>query len=542
MPYRNQVRSVISQCQIVTFPYVNQVIDEASSLDEVLKTTVLDVSNYLETCNFSKSLSSPAGTFSFTLANGRDWKALIKPGTWCLIYMSNDGDLAIPSPADKNVLPSDLVKQKNKLRGICYIERVAVRGNEDDKGVVDISYEFSGTDIGGIYENTDIWHNFLLFESSFIDSLNAVISTANVPTIDSLLKTIHDLFFNPKAIAALANNSNLQAGDSSLIQVGAQWALPTSMLDALQIELEKPDFGTYFGNLQGLLDNVQEVKTTWPIDNIFGNLDGNAWQKLRSYSIEPLHELFVETDDKGIPRLNFRPHPFKYDPTGYPTIEPTVPSLNDVWNEFGITLNTVDILNWEVAEDDHTRYNHFYLNIESQNYSAQNSISILRDKESDAGKLFPFAEPNSISRHGFKPMHTTLNSLSLFLKDGTGDPGLLVEYNEVLYDYWNNSVFYENGTLQQIGRNEIKIGRAVAIEKGHPYIGNRLFYVESYSDEFVTDEKGTGEWTQNLVFTHGIDFDVMREIIRQNSDVSPILNTENQNDIGSYIGKNNGKN
>jgi hypothetical protein len=538
MAFRNLTKSVVSQCQVVVFPYVNQVISETATIDETMKTTTLDVSPYLTNCNFSKTLSSPSGSFSFSLAPSQDWKAMIKPGTWCLIYMSQDGDLKISNPGDAQLLPTDLLKQKAKCRGICYIERVALRNDLNETGTVEYSYEFSGRDFGIIYDETNIWHDYFQFDKTFFDSLSALVNVNANPTVDTLIETIHNLFFSPKRLASLASNSNLDVKNNSVLQVGSQWILPESMLSALGLDTVDGQNENYYGNIKGLLDNLQSVKANYPVENVLSLLTGNAWTQLRAYSVEQFHELYPELSDQSVPQLNFRPIPWKTNPTGYPSIEGSINSMIDLIPFSGVELNTQDIFSYEIGEDDHSRYNHFYLSLQLANLDSNSNIALLRNNPSAANRTFPYGETNSIARHGFRPHHTTVNSLYNLSKGATADPKLLVEYNEVLFDYFNNAVFYENGTLSQIGRNDVRLGKVITFDSQMPYLVNRIFYLEAYSDEFSVDDKGVGSWNQTLTLTRGTDLQKLKDQLNKNSNNDLNLSEEVTEDLGTFVKKN----
>jgi hypothetical protein len=111
-------------------------------------------------------------------------------------------------------------------------------------------------------------------------------------------------------------------------------------------------------------------------------------------------------------------------------------------------------------------------------------------------------------------MHTSIDSFYFSLKkDGAKPKGgiidgtILVEYNELLFDYWANAIFFETGNSRIIGRNDIKLGIPIVFGLDVPYNANKAFYVEEYTDEFTIGSDGETFWTQNLQLTRGIELE-----------------------------------
>ena len=164
----NDTRDIQSQCQIVLFNWVDYISVGNQLPDQDLATsTMLDVSKYVSEVNFSKNLSSPAGTFEFDLPNDRDWAAILQVGTWGIIYMSQSGDLSIPIDSDTPDL-SSLINQRNKIRAIIHVDRIAVKtSTSDDRGTFDAEFTVSGRDFGVVYEETQIFLNRLYSEGLY---------------------------------------------------------------------------------------------------------------------------------------------------------------------------------------------------------------------------------------------------------------------------------------------------------------------------------------------------------------------------------------
>lgn len=526
----NEIRDNKAQCQIVVFPWHSSVPVESLSYADLALSDPIDVTLELEgSISFEKDLGQPAGSFSFNLANTRDWKRTIRPGSWCLIYMSQTGGLSAPEPGNGlDISKPDLQKlqyQSNFLRGICYIERVAVKGNVLENGTYDISYQVTGRDYGIVYEETTVWHNFFNFESGIIDAAANFLNAQPTQTIDNLLKTIHQLFYSPSDFPSLADRDPKDKERATLSQVGFQWLLPKEMLTAVGLKLRDQKLTSFFGHIDGLL-NLAPTKTTIPIENPMATLNGNAWEKLKSNSVEQFHELFCELDVNGKPQLNFRPIPWKLDGLGYPDVASFVTAYRDL-AATAVKVDNVEVLEFDVGEDDHSRYNHFYTNVSTSDYTPYDNITELQFP-SPAGNQFPQADLNSIARHGFRPMHVEINALiQLGLNvDAKPDQKILVQYNELIADYWRNAVYFETGSVTISGRQDVRIGKGFLFPDDAPYNANKMFYIEGYSDEFIIEDNGIGEWVQSIKLVKGAELDAIKKvnILLEDSGLSKRLN------------------
>jgi hypothetical protein len=224
-----------------------------------------------------------------------------------------------------------------------------------------------------------------------------------------------------------------------------------------------------------------------------------------------------------------RPIPWKLDGRAYPLMDKLIPAYKDLalgtsflGPNTTFLIPTIQILDFDLGEDNHTRYNHFLTIVQTSQFGANDNIALLQTPSS-AQRKYPFAELNSIARHGFRPMHCEVNSLVQLgvNSDGKADPTLLIQFNEILYDYWNNAIFFESGSMRIIGSNDVKAGKVVSFDQDAPYNANKVFYVEGYSDEFLLEgEKGVPTWQQTLTLTRGIDIDALRNFKNPNANAT----------------------
>lgn len=491
----NATQDLRGQCKIVVYNWAtNQLTLNQGDDSGLADSTAIDVSSQLLSATFSKSMSGPSGSFSFSLSNSPeygsgDWKDIIKRGSWCVIYMSQEGDLLLsdqvgpPSPNAKKL-------QENKhIRCIGFIDRVSVRAELGENGAFDVVYDVTGRDFGVVYEDTSIWHNVFQFDQIMLQSLHDTQLNVNSDVkINKVIELIHNLFFNPKAVPGAKVNSN-----SSLLSIALQWLMPRRMLQDIAVPV---DSSPYWGELKVL--NLSPTEANMAVSQPLDFLSGNAWETLKRVSIPAFHELFTETDANGFPKLIFRPIPFALDKSKYPTVGNHVMLYKDLPVS---TIPAIDVIDFNVGEDNHGRYNSFLATVQTTLIGVEDNVSILQPSG------FPKFVQDSIKRYGFRPMHVTIDSLvkNAEKSDGRSNSKILIEYNWLLFDYWNNAVFAESGEFNLIGRNNIKVGQCINFDQHTPYVYGKRYYVEGYTDTFLVEENGVGTWTQTVMATRGFE-------------------------------------
>lgn len=503
--YSNETKNVNTQCKVVLYPWKNNLSDpdmEDSKLSEAIR---LDISSQIQGVTFQKNMGSPAGSFSIDLTNSpgigtQDWKDIIKRGYWGIIYMSNDGDLQMNPEVGPNLAKNRLA-EASKIRGIVYVERVGVQLSVQENRAIDVGFQVTGRDFGIIYEETNIWHNMFKFDTIMLDSIRLTsLNVAGNVRIHTAIKAIHDLFYFPLNIPGAKVNDN-----KSLLSIGLQWLLPKEMVADLGFNLSTLSKGTYWGALPGVFDlkeNGGDISTTGAgiaIDNPGDYLTGNAWEQLKRLSVPPFHELFCETRDNGKPRLIFRPIPWGLDPTKYPKNKDNITLYKDLSPV--VTVPAVDLYEADLGEDDNSRYNSFLATVSTGLINVENNISLLD------GKDYPKNNTASVKRHGFRPMHVTVDSIvkNEELGNGAADQIQLVEFNEILYDYWNSAVFAESGSISKLGTNDVKIGKIMKFKNDVPYLSTKRYYIEGYTDTITIDENRSVSWVQSVNLTRGFE-------------------------------------
>ncbi len=497
----NETKSIVSQCKVVIYPWIVPDANDVQTDSILSESEPIDISSKIMSCSFSKSMNNPSGTFEIVLANSTglkglpyipdngDWKDLIKRGTWCAIYMSQDGDLQLNKQVSR-------AKRENikKLRTIGYIERVAVRTVIGDNGELDVSYVVSGRDFGVIYEETVIWHNFLASEKTVLDVVGGLLKTTARQTLDTALTNIHKLFYSPYELPGYEKVKKVKK--KNLTSIAQQWILPKQLVADIGIQ-SKRGSSTFWGDLKDTL-NFKPTNMGIAISKMTDFLSGQAWGKLKETSIAAFHELFTEISEKGIPQLNYRPIPWAINKSKYGRISSNIMYYKDL--EF-ILVPAIDVISLDLGEDDQNRYNNFLVTVAN---SIQNPFSNIQALK---GTGFPKYQDSNVKRHGFRPMHVSVNSLlqNTMKNGGIPDSKLLLDYNELLVDYWENAVYAESGRLQKIGSNDIRIGKCLEFNTDTPYASGKRYYIEGYTDTFEVIENGATIWTQDIALTRGFE-------------------------------------
>lgn len=496
--FSNETINNLAQCKVLIYPWSTTYNIDSLSDDQLSAATALDISSQITSFQYSKNMGSASGSFSFSLTNSpnygtNDWKDIIKRGFWCVIYCSNDGDLTLNPNVGKNLTKSPKSEAK-KIRCIGYIERVGVVGSTGDNREIDINYTVTGRDFGIIYDATDIWHNMFAFDQIILDSLKTskMNVTGNI-RVHEAIRLIHDLFFFPKNLDGAKTNDN-----KSLLSIGLQWLMPRRLLNDIGMDLTSVNQGTYWGALPNIM-KLSETSAGLAVDNPADFLTGNAWEQLRRISVPQFHELFCELNDNGLPRLVFRPIPWGIDKSKYPKMAKFIKLYKDI-KEI-VLIPAVKLIDFDLGEDDHNRYNSFLTTVSTGLIGVEDNISLL------LGSGYPKNNHASIRRHGFRPMHVQVDSIvkNAELANGSSDQQALIEFNELLFDYWNNSIFAETGSVQIVGSNDVRIGKCMKFGSDVPYMNSKRYYIEGYADSYEVGEKGEMEWTQTVNLTRGFE-------------------------------------
>ena len=557
-------------CQIIWMPWLN---DYEGVKNQLINASVsFDLSNHIvDSVQFSKNMNSPAGSFFFKLDNSKQWDEFIKPGQWCLIFMtqndsiSNAFSLSVDPNLEGLAVPSDVfyaISQPHEkiltpdlkyLRGICKIDRISYNGSVVTNGALDLTFEVSGRDMGSIYQDTNLWYNYFVYDQLKVEAMNAYVQQSNYNSIDNLLSFVHDLFFAPEKVI----KKEALHGNNGVTSLPKQFTLPNSLFNVLPNLQSNVNNAEYFGNLSNLL-NFSPTNAAFWLYNVFSVLQGTAWDQLKVLSIPSLHELFFELSDTGYPKLIFRPISWGIDNSAYPDLAKGKRGIQTYLNyatNNNIPIPSEDVISFNLGRDNQNRYNHFLVQYDGEILEKQTTIAQIKNQSSPGGRQFPDMDTTSIALYGFKPKHISANTFFtlqalkgelLNSKAGAPNTNLLLQYNEVIRDYWYQDIYFETGSLVIKGNNSIKIGKCIYFSDKQaasvpgsaysdqlvPQLANKFFYIEGYTDSFTIDANGTTSWTQTLQLTRGIDKNNLQSMMKlKNNEQAKVQY------LGSYVFK-----
>lgn len=450
--------------------------------------------------------------------------------------------------------PGALTPIQNLCRMMGVITRVGISSNVDENGTEIVQYRVSGKDFGIVFEDTRLWFNFIsLEETLFTKAIELLLPTED--RLDNWMKMWFNIFFNPSLLKGFSG-TNAEAINKAkdISEAMRQWVIPFQMAS---------DFGMiplgFPGNFHlGAFADIQLEFDQSPF-GVAGHQTqitqdmGSAWDKLKELSQPECHELFTELSHTGTPRIFFRPIPFARlaNLSAYPTLyaggvktfdelADTLPSLGgllaagllDGGSVSDVILSIVksqldrlssgkrlvhrvdvhpsEIEVFDIGPGFHERYSQFIVDVSTLSTQKFSALNIFQSSQF----AFPIRDQINVLRNGFRPMHLELKMYQTSLlpnfngslpaiKNQNPDVLFMAQINHLLADYHLNAKNYYSGTMTIAGKNEIRLGKTLVVDPSSNKLGNRVFYIEGYTDHFQVDANGTGTWTQTLQLTRG---------------------------------------
>lgn len=512
------IRDLNSQCKVVVFPWLTSSVEFGNSdlpTSVLSATSAIDISKYLMSASFSKSLAAPSGSFSLTLPNTHAWNEVLEPGYWLMMWMTQDGDLDIGTtgvvPVNGEFFPAGTPDNNKKLRCVGIVDRLSINYVTGENGERDITWQVSGRDFGAVYEETTVWQNQFIGEKKLQDSLKSRLNVESTQTLTDLISVIHDLFLFPPSLDGFDEGK-------ALTEIGLQWLLPAIMVTQfLGMDLDKKSQGSYFGNIKGV-KKFDKSSLSVPVLNPLNFIKGEAWGVLKASSMQQMHELYPELDNNGELKLNFRMIPWSMDVTSYPKLALNARKYKTLVDdaESSIELNGGDVYSFNLGQDNHSRFNHFLTLLLTQNFKFESNVTLLQKAAGLSGRKYPYLIKSSVKRYGFRDQHTEINNpvmAQLSNKFGEKvDPFIIQDINEFMYDIWSSSHMFESGTASIIGTDGIRVGKVLKFNDETDYLRNKAFYIEAYTDTFLVDDNGTASWDQEITLTRGIDQNALKSL------------------------------
>lgn len=419
-------------------------------------------------CTIEKSLSRPAGSFELVLAPTRNWRELIFPGDWVLLYMGRETDIDTKS-----------LKGCQLIGNVDRVARSKQKNEETDD--TEIRYKISGRNFGKVFEETPIFFNPYDEQPEVID---VTLREAGLPLTgspDQLVKSLIDIFLGKGA-----KLPNL------VTQALSYWYIPEALASRFKERKKVKDYACFFDILG---DNITKGLPGFKGRGMMSQQNGSdLWAAIQNNANSLINEVFVDeahtADGTVVPKFTLRPKPFtsiyyRADAStkGYPEMKHL--HLTDIER---IDITDAQILYDDLGKDDYSRLNYIFLRTAQDDYDFSQAESYMKGKN-------PLVIPESIKRHGLKKLDDTIEYI--FSREGF-DPNTEVltfkGFVYQVYDFYYANHLYESGTIQCVGIKNAELGKSLSIV-------NRkvLYYIEGYRHDWSYPNM----WTTEFIVTRG---------------------------------------
>lgn len=494
--FGKSIRSSTSFARVAYFHYKRQAFVPSSnerpgaSPSAALPTVFGLIEDAITDISIEKSLNSPAGTFDITLLPSQNWKQVISPGDWLIIYLYREN--------------TPFVLGNKNVAMIGNVDRVShTKEKEESSGKTMVRYHVGGRDFGKVFLETDIFVNPYNPEASTTDS---ILKTRGLPVFGNpsvLVDKMVDVFLNPTGsdLAALS-----ATGDGSTRSLN-QWTIPSQLVPLFgNGNTDLNDFG---GNP---FYNILSKKITASLPGYSqriaiepGIQSQGLWSHLERCHTGLTSKLWLDLerspDGSVKPTIFLRPTPCSvfFGASSKSAIKASTlidlsKSSTDV-----IKISPNEIYYDNLGRDDHSSFNMIWLH--ASMLDGQTMLQMFY-KAMTAGEIgLPMYCKEDIMRYGLKK--GTFNAT--FIYDALASSGGGIDFNiynlfiSYLYDIHSYNRLYEAGTIECAGNLNARLGTALSIPAEN--IGNvtKLYYVEGYVHRWTYPNI----WTTTFTVTNG---------------------------------------
>jgi hypothetical protein len=442
--------------------------------------------------SISKSLRSASASFSISLLPTENWKRVLRPGDWIIIYLYANND----SPVFKNAQTD----RKNivLVGNIDRVSRVREKDEETDK--VLLRYKVSGRNFGKVFEQTDLWFNPYAVQTKTLDT---ALRTAGLPLVGNpteIVTKVIDIFLGPGSKTKLGATSPLE-----------QWVIP-EQLSKLFSEKQYKSLPSFYD----ILDRSY-IETGLPgykpNQMLQPGQGGNLWESMKRGSNGLINELFCEEvrdqDGNVSPSVVLRPRPYntiyfdsqfgKKDLGVKKELKGKYKTLQDLSRESFIELAPQEVMYEDLGMDDHSRYNMVWL--EARNSVNESITTYANLNLKGEGINLPLISTDSINRYGLRRFSGTLEFVysEKATKVMNSTVNLYKAFLVQIYDFYYANHMYEQGTIETTGVLEAELGKCLKIPpeaEGEP---PKIYYIEGYEHTFSFPST----WTTKFTVTRG---------------------------------------
>ena len=455
----NSFHSTSPDAYILFFPYLQEQTKSAEPYsDKYLETQVVEVKSELISVTTSKSKGG-AGSWSCVVGSNINYKALIHPGCWCLIYISDE-------QIDRVETGTSGSKSGLKMMGVVRSVRT-IESLSGSTGTKTVRYEFAGIDFHSVLENQVYVNRVILGQNDGLKDALAIFKELQLKPLkpDEAVRAIIN--------AVLGNSESIENTlNKAVVTAGGAYAIPPQVATAA---FGSPSKGNKFINSMNLLlypKLIGQVAFQPDLGGMF-----SCWSLVQSYSHPLLNETYTELipDKSGKlrPTVVMRPIPFSSPKSsgrmnslssiyeGKDVRIDNLPTLsmmdgtgkrstNDVTPEKGSAFYTSknihehEILSLNYGKSDAERFNFFY--VVSAKAIAEGLDGVKLWELTRSSSIAKLGDPNSIARHGLRPYITQSEYLTLDVD--------IAQVNIVARDLWSRAYLFENGIVSIAGSKE----------------------------------------------------------------------------------------
>ena len=486
----------------------------------------------------SKSKSDPVGSFNFTLAPTRNWVSVITPGSWCVIFMSNEKI----TKETFEVADRSFVKMFGRIDNV----RVEVFVNSD--GARSTRYLVSGQDWSSMLNNTFYVDPLIgnpaeeqkrLGSVISIQLIKNLLSENNTPSTFNLasnLQTLLSIFGKPldlPEVTRIAKPTHDVAIPSEIIKF-------FGFIDAKGQRTSATDLTKILTLQTGALNSTEgkydtDIKDGHGWLNPFSMVGQHTlWSILMDNSNYALNELYPELrwfgDNKPQLTLYNRIKPFSFQINPIAGIDTQLRAqfknvvahrLNDeTISQVNVGNNWRDKFNFIEIKFDITEFNSYDLAVKSKSQAFQR------------GPGGVAAATDVFDREGFRPLIYSIkqvpmqpNKVSL---DGF-DVELLNKWVNMLQEWFFDTHRLLNGRIVMTGSTEyIPVGDNIMFDagligvssnynSGAPIAGPEncfvLGHVENVQHTFTVEPDGARSFQTVIQFVRGVIVDSNKTLI-----------------------------
>ncbi len=529
--------SYTPDCNVVFFPYNKEITyDQKNSVPLILSTdpdaiavTQVSAQKDIIQCTVSKAKGA-TGVFSILLSSRVNYKALLEPGCWCMIYMKGN-----PLSGNENNEADSGLKMLGMVKSV---RRKEV--TNPDTATKTVRYLVSGEDFQCLL-NTPIYLNAELSQTATSSGNDALtfselllsLKLRNPLPPDQLLKTLLENLLGSTGFSATSASSLIKNPIFINGRFGTPMKVPTNVAQKI---LGSESLGNTYAGLLTLFLTPGLFGISAFTNTISGPLP--IWDLLQNYQNRVLNELYTEIIpvlvdglSRLVPSIVLRPQPYNSMSlrdklkTKSDKILATLQASGQSGNQISATRNKNN--NSAIpATNKNAPYAHFYV---SKRITEDQIMSLDSGKHDKELHNFVFVTPNtgtvldpliatsyinmispgniaaiadlaSVGRHGQRP-YINYTNFNISSSD-------IVTVNQIVRDMWINAHVYENGTVSIFGSNEyIPVGTNIEFsDRG--WVG----HVEKVDHSFAVDES-----TAKKSFRTNISF-----VRLQNIDGTPI--------------------